>query len=136
MVHNMKLNSEPFSLIKTGKKTVEIRLYDDKRRKLDVGDTIIFVNISAEEEKIAVKIKALYREELFAEISTEKCGSASDSDATELINRMRKYYSEEDEKKYGVLGIKVELCDLKTALDEAEEYEEMLYERHFPDGMK
>ena len=46
MVHVMKLKNDPFQKIKTGKKTVELRLYDNKRRQLDIGDDIIFTNLS------------------------------------------------------------------------------------------
>ena len=39
---NMKLNKEPFEKIKSGEKTIELRLYDEKRRKIKAGDTICF----------------------------------------------------------------------------------------------
>lgn len=32
MKHQMKLNNEPFESIKNGTKTIELRLYDEKRR--------------------------------------------------------------------------------------------------------
>lgn len=54
MVRKMKLNTAPFELIRSGKKIFELRLYDDKRRKLEIGDTIIFSNVSEPEEQIAV----------------------------------------------------------------------------------
>ena len=33
MIHKMKLNESPFERIKNGTKTIEFRLYDDKRKK-------------------------------------------------------------------------------------------------------
>lgn len=42
MNHNMTLKQPYFDLIKTGKKTIELRLYDDKRRKININDTITF----------------------------------------------------------------------------------------------
>ena len=33
-----------YEQIKTGKKNIELRLYDEKRRKIAVGDKIIFTN--------------------------------------------------------------------------------------------
>ena len=36
MVHNMKLNESPFEKIKAGTKTIELRLYDEKRRKIQL----------------------------------------------------------------------------------------------------
>ena len=43
-IHHMKLSEPWFSLIKSGQKTIEGRIYDDKRKLLQVGDTIIFTN--------------------------------------------------------------------------------------------
>ena len=44
MVHEMRLNDEPFQAIKDGTKTIEMRLYDEKRRMIQVGDVIRFTN--------------------------------------------------------------------------------------------
>ena len=44
MIHEMRLNNEPFNKIKEGTKTVELRLLDEKRKALRVGDKIIFTN--------------------------------------------------------------------------------------------
>ena len=40
----MKLNASPFEMIKSGVKSIELRLYDEKRQKIKIGDTIIFTN--------------------------------------------------------------------------------------------
>ena len=42
MKHNMRLKKEPFEKICAKKKTVELRLLDEKRKKVNVGDTIEF----------------------------------------------------------------------------------------------
>lgn len=44
-IHRMKLNNKPFTMIKNGRKNIELRLYDEKRRKLNIGDEIIFENL-------------------------------------------------------------------------------------------
>ena len=44
MKHSMKLNPAPFGLIKAGKKTVEMRLFDEKRQRIKAGDIIEFTN--------------------------------------------------------------------------------------------
>lgn len=140
MVFEMRLNESPYSKIIDGKKKVELRLYDDKRRKLNVGDKIIFTNLSNSDEKVAVIIKALYIYgsfyELFEDIPPERCGNLADSSVEELVARMRAYYSEIDEKMYGVLGIKIELIDLEETLKEQEAIEEATFNRCFPDGIK
>ena len=38
MEHTMNLNAHPFEMMRSGKKTIELRLYDEKRRKISVGD--------------------------------------------------------------------------------------------------
>ena len=40
----MKLYESPFEKIKSGRKTIELRLYDEKRQKVEEGDTITFTN--------------------------------------------------------------------------------------------
>ena len=69
MAFEMKLNDEPFQKIVDGEKTIELRLYDGKRRRRDLGDFIIFSRFSNPDEKIAVKVKALYRSNSFRELS-------------------------------------------------------------------
>lgn len=140
MVRKMKLNTAPFELIRSGKKIFELRLYDDKRRKLEIGDTIIFSNVSEPEEQIAVYVKALLRftdfESLFEEIGLERCGNGADDSVNDAVQRMYIYYSKEDIIRYGALAIKVEMRNLDEALTELKQEEAMLYEHNFPDGMK
>ena len=44
MEFSMKLNPKPYKMIKDGQKTVEMRLYDEKRQAISVGDIITFQN--------------------------------------------------------------------------------------------
>ena len=44
MKHCMMLNSTPFELIRSGQKTVEMRLCDKKRSLIKIGDEIEFTN--------------------------------------------------------------------------------------------
>ena len=50
MEHRMKLRNKPFEQIKNNKKTIEMRLYDEKRKQIKEKDTIIFTNIETNEE--------------------------------------------------------------------------------------
>ena len=43
MLHEMKLQNGPFNSIKNGKKTIELRLYDEKRQKVKIRDKIEFM---------------------------------------------------------------------------------------------
>ena len=42
MIHTMHLNKEPFHQIWSGCKTIEFRMLDEKRRRINIGDTIKF----------------------------------------------------------------------------------------------
>ncbi|MBQ0010138.1 MAG: ASCH domain-containing protein, partial [Ruminococcus sp.] len=56
----MKLQPEPFAMIRSGKKTIELRLYDEKRQQIEVGDTIEFTDIASGETLVAT-VKKLHR---------------------------------------------------------------------------
>ena len=54
-IHNLKLQQKPFNSIKNKEKTIEMRLYDDKRKLIKTGDEIIFTNIVTN-EKLKTKV--------------------------------------------------------------------------------
>ena len=112
MLHQMKLHREPFDMIKSGEKTIELRLYDEKRRAISVGDEIEFTR-SGGEEKLVCKVIALYVFESFAELYDNlpllKCGYTEKDISTASPDDMNAYYSKEEQSKYGVLGIELAL---------------------------
>ena len=63
----MRLHKEPFELIKSGSKTIELRLNDEKRQLINVGDKITFENRS-DGEKIQVKGLGLHKYPSFEEL--------------------------------------------------------------------
>lgn len=65
MFHKMKLNERPFERIKIGTKTIEIRLFDEKRQQIKVGDQIEFSKLPDLQEKLLVDVVELYREDTF-----------------------------------------------------------------------
>lgn len=109
MIHEMRLHSDPFNKIKAGTKIIEIRLYDEKRQLIKAGDTIVFTSRANEEDKIETIVEKLYIFSSFndlyknfssIELGYDKGQVASPSD-------MKKYYSKEEQKQYGVVGIKI-----------------------------
>ncbi len=54
MQHSMKLLPAPFEKIESGQKTIEIRLFDEKRQELQIGDTIEFSKLPDLNEKLTV----------------------------------------------------------------------------------
>jgi len=112
-MHQMKLYNDPFCRIKSGEKTIELRLYDEKRRDVNVGDEITFTNIDTGEQVIT-KCNALYTADSFVELfsvlkNTEKMGVKHNESPEDMSEQMREYYSIENEEKYGVVGIEIEV---------------------------
>lgn len=108
MKYNMNLNNRPFKSIKEGTKTIELRLNDEKRSLLKVGDKIEFTNIT-NGEKLSVDIISLHKypsfEELYKHFDKVEMGYNKDEPAEP--KDMEAYYSKEEQNKYGVLGIKI-----------------------------
>ena len=44
MTYEMNLNRQPFDMIKSGRKTIELRLNDEKRKNIVAGDKIKFTS--------------------------------------------------------------------------------------------
>lgn len=106
----MHLAVEPFKKMKSGEKTVEIRLYDEKRRRIKVGDSITFFRGDNCDEWITATVIGLHRFQSFKELffsdlfSKTGYGDMTPEDATDS---MYHYYTCEQEKKFGVLAIVV-----------------------------
>lgn len=111
MTHEMKLNENAFNNIKNGIKKFELRLYDDRRKNINLNDTIIFHNLNNLDDTISVKVLALLRYHTFADffedIDYKLCGTANSLE--QKLERVHTFYTEEQEKEYGILAIKVEL---------------------------
>ena len=68
MLHRMGLYGEYFQSIIEGKKKVEVRLNDEKRRKVRVGDYIEFVKVPEQDETLVVKVTELSVFDTFKEM--------------------------------------------------------------------
>lgn len=117
MEHNMTLYSGPFEMIKSKKKTIEMRLNDEKRKKIKIDDVICFQNIKTE-EKIYAKVVNLFPfpsfDELYKNFPKTVLGYEEDEDAKP--EDMLEYYSMEQIKKYGALGIEISVFDSEKSL--------------------
>ena len=108
----MRLTDEPFQQIKSGIKTVEIRLNDEKRQTLKVGDYISFVHIQDDNHRLEARIIALHYyptfKALFLSKLFDKCGCEGYTVET-ATESMYQYYTKQQESLYGVVGIEIEL---------------------------
>ena len=106
----MKLAAAPFEKIVSGEKVIESRLYDEKRQQINLGDQIEFTSNDDASRKIMTTVKALYRysdfENLFSDFSPSLFGGTSKE---KLLEEIETFYPEEEQRRYGVIGIKIEL---------------------------
>ena len=113
-IFNMKLAPSPYSMIASGKKTIELRLLDEKRSKIREGDIIVFTQ-SVSGESVTARALALHKfscfEELYASLPLLKCGYTEENLALASYTDMTAYYSLEEQRKYGVVGIEISLID-------------------------
>ena len=114
MTHKMKLNKLPFEKICSGQKTIELRLNDEKRKKIHIDDLIEFTQIETG-EKIIAKVIGLHNyssfKELYEDLPLLKCGYTEDNITTASPDDMGEYYTIEQQIKYGVLGIEIKLVE-------------------------
>ena len=59
MEMNVHLHKEVFDIVKDGIKDVEVRLYDEKRQKLKVGDKLIFISRGNYTDQITAVVKKI-----------------------------------------------------------------------------
>ena len=111
--HVMNLTPAPMQEIRTGNKTIELRLNDEKRKQISVGDTIKFINTEDSNYTLRVKVVDLFLFSSFAELYDNlpllNCGYNEDNINTASPEDMEMYYSREKQNKYGVVGIEISL---------------------------
>ena len=103
MLHKMKLNQDPFNRIKNGTKTIEFRLFDEKRQQIKIGDQIEFSKLPDLQEKLLVYVVELYREDTFENLFKKLY--TDEKEIARKTKAMYEIYSLEKEQQYGVLGI-------------------------------
>lgn len=111
MHHEMNLRPSPFGMIADGRKRWELRLNDEKRRTIAVGDTITFA-CTADERRVTVRVTALRPfadfAALYAALPLLECGYTPDDVSTADPRDMEQYYPPEKQHQFGVLAIGVE----------------------------
>ncbi len=113
MKHYMRLQEAPFRLIELGVKTVELRLFDEKRRCISPGDEIEFALEGNTEKTLTCSVLALHVfpsfEELYAQLPLLSCGYTEEDVDTASPKDMEIYYSIEKQRTYSVVGIEIEV---------------------------
>lgn len=124
MLHEMKLNENPFERMKNGTKTIEFRLNDEKRKKIKIGDKITFSKLPGLCEKLTVEVLELYNADTFENLFLKLYNDSKI--AKEKAKVMHEIYSEAKEKEFGVIGIKIKIDteELKDKIEKFKPYNE------------
>ena len=114
MNHTMGLYDDPFEKIIARTKLIEIRLWDDKRRRLKVGDTITFTKLSNPSKQATVRVIAMdlfptFRE-LYETLPPQILGANGES-VDYLVQSTYDTYTPEQEKEFGAVAIHIDLLD-------------------------
>lgn len=123
MTHCMNLESSVFLKIANDNKTIELRLNDGKRQKINIGDRIEF-RCGEINSVIFAEVIKLHKfsdfEQLYKALPLEKCGYPKDDLKIAHYTDMEKYYTKSQIKKYGALGIELQkitaVADVKASL--------------------
>ena len=107
-MHTMNVKTKYYNLLKSGKKIIELRLFDEKRQKIKVGDEIIFSDSSNSNDNFKATVLKLHHAENFDElcqiIKPEQAGFSSKE---ELISVLEEFYTPSAQKKFGVVEIEI-----------------------------
>ena len=110
--HEMSLRESPYRAVASGRKIIEMRLFDPKRQALRVGDTIRFSLVGGD-EAVAAQIWELHYFPSFHELYREliprvgAVGLGYAEGETPNPRDMLEYYSEDAINRFGVVGIEI-----------------------------
>lgn len=111
MKHFMRLQNRYFVMISDCRKTLELRLFDEKRRQIKHGDEIEFLNIDTGDRLLTVAeniITADTFDDLCSLIDIKQTGF---SDKTILLREIKNIYPETKIRRYGAAAIKIKIVD-------------------------
>lgn len=109
MEMKVHLDADIFQIVKDGIKDVEVRLNDEKRQQLKVGDTLIFLKRPLDDEEIKAEVIGLDYYDDFSslvynyEMKRIYLDNCSKEDYLKLMER---FYSLEEQKELGAVAIR------------------------------
>lgn len=112
LCYQMKLQPEYYNYILNGTKKIELRLNDEKRKNIKIGDKIKFLKEPELQESFMATVINLYKCDSFDELFKHfDISLLADRNMTKekLICDLEKFYTKEKQRKYGVIGIEISL---------------------------
>ncbi len=111
-MQKLNVKEKYYNMLKQGTKTIELRLFDDKRKNIKVGDIIEFSNNSDSEDTFLAQVVKLHRADNFEELCNKiNCHNAGFETNQDLMNVLEEFYSLERQKELGVVGIEIKKID-------------------------
>lgn len=108
----INVSKKPFKKIKTGQKTVDLRLNDIRRNNIKAGDTIVFRSNNNPNKQVVATVlnskKFFSFKDLISYYGKDKCGFEKKS-IDQANNIMKKFYTESELKELGVIGFEFQL---------------------------
>jgi len=108
--HKMNLQPKYFDFMKEGTKRIELRLYDEKRSRIELGDIIEFSK--SENDKLKAEVIGLLHynsfKDLFEDFDISILADASMT-KEELLSVLSEFYTPEKQAEYGVVGIRLKI---------------------------
>lgn len=112
MEHELKLRPKYYNYILNGTKRIELRLNDEKRSLIKLGDIITFKKEPELVENFKCEVIGLLNyksfQELFEDFPIETLANNSMT-KEELLEALEEFYTKEKQRKYNVIGIKLKL---------------------------
>lgn len=104
--HYLTLTQDPFNAIASGIKTIESRLYDEKRRRIQLGDQVVFTNRNNTSQTVTVRVIGLLRYRTFHDLFLHNNPKKFGGENIEWLERqIHQFYSMEAQLENGVVGI-------------------------------
>ena len=104
----MSVRHKYFELIKSGAKDIELRAYDEKRKKMKTGDKFLLYDAENPDQSIICEILNMHVapdfESLFKKIDIKRSGF---KDMTELMDTITKFVSREELQREQVVGMDI-----------------------------
>lgn len=110
MLHKLNLCHEPFIAITKGNKRIEMRLYDEKKSLINIGDILEFTDLETL-EKVNCKVINIKTHPSFVELyqDNDKVLLGYDSHDIASPDDMLKYYPKDRQAKYLAMAIYIEI---------------------------
>ncbi len=109
-IHRMNLQTKFYNFIKDGTKRIEVRLFDEKRQKIQLGDIVEFYNSKG--EIIGARVTGVLRYRTFEDLFRDfDVSILADRTMTkeELQKTLEGFYDKEKQLSFGVIGIRFEV---------------------------